>query len=463
MVLYRRRFWRRWFSSQFPKFHTETPIRVCVSIQDFPTQGGVGTVLKGIEEVTHGIWQLEYLTQYLGPDADKYIIHTFGTRRMTPWYFPFVWLYVLFGIWKFISLMRHNAGYHIILPQDAVFSGALAGIAGKLTGVRVVCIDHGDLSLFTPRNKRILQEERIRAIARKDWPWFVRFFASKLLIFYWPSRFLLARIAARFIDHYLIPGVMGDSADEGCQIIGIHPNRITRYRSMIDINRHNLPDTTLRATLREQRGLLSNALVVAIICRLAPEKGLDIALESISQALFALSPQQQERVQVVIAGDGPLRKQVEHMICQRGLSRYCSLWGELSPDEVIELLGISDIFLYTSTRGACYAMAVLEAMASACAVIASTEPLSNALLLSEGRGFAVPAGNSDQTSQALLTLLQDEQLCQRMGEHARAYIAQYHSPEMFRRTLLQATGYSQHDVVCHNDNTPLTHQTRRHE
>ncbi|GEM_PF-516588 len=422
--------------------------RVCVSIQDFPTFGGVGTVLEGMVEVMRERWQVEYLTQYLGPGAERYIIHKFGTRRMTPWYFPFVWLYVLSGIRKFVALMRHHANFRVVLPQDAVFSGALAGIAGKLTGVCVVCIDHGDLSLFTPRNKHILQQERMRAIAGKSWPWPVRFAARQLLAFYWPSRYLLARIASRYIDAYLIPGVPGDSVDEGCQLLGISPHRVTRYGSMIDIHRHPLLDEEMRAAQRREKGLPVDALVIAIACRLAPEKGLDIALESISQALATLTEVQRERVRVVIAGDGPLRQQVEQDIIRHNFGQYCQLWGTLSSSEVIALLGISDIFLYTSTRGACYAMAVLEAMASACAVVASTEPLSNALLLSEGRGFAVPAGDVAATSAALAQLLNNEQLCQQMGQLARQYIATYHSPEMFRRTLERATGWTRlHELI----------------
>lgn len=427
--------------------------KVCVVIQDFPTRGGVGTVLQDIEYVTRDRWQIEYLTQYLGPGAKQYTIHTFGTRRMTPWYFPFVWLYVLSGICQFITLMRHKAGYHLLLPQDAVFSGALAGIAGKLTGVPVLCIDHGDLSLFTPRNQRILRQERISAIAQKDWPWFVRFCARTLLVFYWPSRYLLARIAARCIDHYLIPGVEGDSIDEGCRIIGIAPEHITRYKSMIDIRKHIVLSETLKSARRKQKGLPPNALIIAIICRLAPEKGLEIALESIRRALNVLAPHQRERVHVVIAGDGPLRAQVEQKIHQYNLSACCSLWGELPPAEVTDLLSISDIFLYTSTRGACYAMAILEAMASACAVIASTEPLSNALLLAEERGLAVPAGDIEQTEQALLSLLYDEERCRHMGKLARAYIAEYHSPTIFRDMLLRATERARHTSAERNDHS----------
>ncbi len=446
-VSYRHELWSRVQAALFPSPQVNAHTHVCVCIQDFPTTGGVLTVLQGLADVMKGIWQVEYLTQYLGPNADEYIIHTFGTRRMTPWYFPFVWLYVLSGTRKLLSLLRRGAGYSLILPQDGVFSSALAGLAGKLTGVRVVCIDHGNLSFFTRRNSRVYRTERIAMLATKSWPWIIRLLARGLLALYWPSLSLMARIAACCIDHYLIPGVAGDGVDEGCKLIGIQSGRVTRYGSMIDIHRHGIPDAASKTTTRSQKGISDDAIVVAIVCRLAPEKGLDIALASLSQALSTLSSAQRTRVRVVIAGDGPLRRYIEEEIYRLDLGQYCSLWGELSADEVVTLLGISDIFLYTSTRGACMAMAVLEAMASSCAVIASTEPLSNAVLLSEGRGIAISTGDIEQTSKALIHLLSDVELCHRMGKLAREYVSLHHSPEIFRRTLLRATRWSSLDIL----------------
>jgi len=313
----------------------------------------------------------------------------------------------------------------------------LAGLAGKLTGARVVCIDHGDLSLFTERIRRVYAAEYLSVVAKKPWP--VRLAVKGLLAAYWPSRYLLGRIAARTVDHFLIPGVAGDSIEEGYKKIGIHDSRVTRYGSMIDINRHALPDAVSRAAQREQIGAADDAIVIAMVCRLSPEKGIDIALESISQALAALSADRRARVRLLIAGDGPIRKQVEASIRRFGLGQYCTLLGELSTGKVNTLLGISDIFLYTSTRGACFAMAILEAMASGCAVIASTEPLSNEVLLAEERGIAVPPRDVAETGKALERLLNDVELCHRMGVAARDYIAAHHSPTLFRRNLLRAT------------------------
>lgn len=425
----------------FPPVSNTELTRVCVVVPSFPSMGGILTVLDGINQVTKDTWNIEYLTQFLEPGHDRYIVRSFGSRLMTPLYFPFAWLYVISGLLKFLSLMRHGAGYHLLLPQDGIFSGALAGIAGKLTGVRVVCIDHGDISLFTPRNIQVYRKERIAAIATKSWPWLVRFAAKSLLFFYWPSRFIAARIAARFVDHYLIPGVPGDSIDEGCRIIGLPSGRVTRFASMIDIDRHCIHDVEIRSNLRKDRGLPADSIIVTIACRLSAEKGLDIALESIDQALTLLPLQQHERVRVVIAGDGPLRIQLERDIRQRNMEQMCLLWGELRPDEVRELLSISDIFLYTSTRGACMAMAMLEAMAAGCAVIASTEPLANAVLLDEGKGIAVPPSDVERTSKALLRLLQDVKLCHHMGALAREYICDHHSPVQFKQLLLTVAGY----------------------
>jgi glycosyltransferase involved in cell wall biosynthesis len=180
-------------------------------------------------------------------------------------------------------------------------------------------------------------------------------------------------------------------------------------------------------------------------------------LESVSRALAGLSSELRARVRIIIAGDGPLRQQVEEGILLRGLSQAFSLWGETSAGDVISLLSISDIFLYTSTRGSCFSMAVLEAMASGCAVIASTEPLSNARLLAEGRGIAVPPGDAEQTALALVQLVNDLELCHRMGDLARDYIAVHHSAAVFRRTLLRATYWSGLDEFLHVEMEHETH------
>ncbi len=427
----------------FPKSSLSSPIRVCVAVPAFPVPGGVLTVLEGIEQVTKNVWQIEYVTNYVGKQSENYVVHQFGTKKTGYWQFPMVWIYFIAGCRKLLSLMHYRSTYHVILSQDGIFTGALAALAGKLAGVRVVCIDHGHLTLL---NSKSYRAERVKILQGRAW--YRRALSRFLYLFYWPSLSLLAHITARLTDCFLVPGIAGDGVEEICMQLGVPASRLVRFASMISTENHPVLSTTTRAELRTNKNLPANAIVIAIACRLAPEKGLDIALESISHALSQVSSLR-ERIAVVIAGDGPLHQKLEDDIDRLGLGQTCMLWGDITQHEVCELFAISDIFLYTSIRGACFPMAVLEAMASGCAVIASTQPSSNAHLLADGRGIAVHAGDVEQTSIALTTLIRNLPLCREMGKLARKYIESHHSPEAFRRTLLRATCWSDLDTLLH--------------
>jgi glycosyltransferase involved in cell wall biosynthesis len=432
-------------------FHpVELPVRpepVCIALPLFPHLGGIMTVVQDIDRVMRDVWRIEYLTQHVGPHAERFVVRKFGAAWTSPWNFPLVWLYLISGFVKCLSLMRNGAGYRLILPQDATYTGAYAALAAKLAGIRTVCIDHGDLTLLNAHNKALYRSERIRVYTKKEWPRLLKSVARICLEFYFPSRSLLARISARLVDHFLIPGVKGDGVEEICKDLGIPASRIMRYASMVDSQRHVIVDALTIAKVRERMAVPADAIVIAIVCRLSPDKGLNIALESISRALVALSPEIRARLRVVIVGDGPICGEIEADIQARKLEETCLMLGEASPPEVLSILTVSNIFLYTSTRGTGVPIAVLEAMASCCAVIASTEPIANALLLADGRGIPVSPGDVAQTVRALVQLINNPELCRRMGILARDYVAANHSPTNFRRVLLQATFWSDLDKL----------------
>src|SRR5205085_1512593 len=139
------------------------------------------------------------------------------------------------GACKLLSLMHQGASYGLIIPQDGVFSGALAAFIGRLTGVRVVCFDHANLTWYKNGGYR---RERLRALDGKAWPWLLRQLAKALLAFYWPSLRAFARLTTAQADHLLSPGVPGDEVDEICRELHIPPSRVTRFNVAIDMQRH---------------------------------------------------------------------------------------------------------------------------------------------------------------------------------------------------------------------------------
>jgi glycosyltransferase involved in cell wall biosynthesis len=414
------------------------PVRVCIPISGFPVAGGMRSVLAGVAQVMGDRWKMAYLTHHKGQRAEGLEIETFGRRVASPWYFPFVWLYWLAGGRKLFALLRRGPGYDLILPQDGVHSGAFAALVGKIAGVRVVCMDHGNVALL---DNPTFRSEVIGRI--QGYPWYRRTAARLQLPFYRVSMRLLARIAARCAEQFLVAGDEVEAVYR--ENLGVHPARIIRYVYMLDADRFIPPEKKARAKIRAEHGIPENAIMITLINRFVPEKGLDLAIEGIAQALSTLSPDVRMRVKVLIAGDGPLRSQIEERIWRHGLDSTCRLWGEAAPSDVVMLLAISDIFLYSGTRGTNYSMAVLEAMAAGCAVIATTHPLSNAKLLAEGRGIALAAEEIEPICEALVRLVNDPELCLQMGHLARNYVAAQHNATMLKRALMRTTFWSELD------------------
>jgi heparosan-N-sulfate-glucuronate 5-epimerase len=424
-------------SNLFSQTKSLNDMRICVPITAFPFTGGMRTILVKIEQVMAGDWQMEYLTGNVGADAEKFTIYQFGHGRANPWEFPYVWLYVFEGFWKLFSLLRQGKNYTIILPQDGVYTSAFAALAGKLAGKRVVCIDHGNLD--TLRNA-IYRKHIVENLAKKT-P-IKRIVKHLLLVFYWPSLKLFALLSARLVDHYCVPGVAGDGIEEICKWLGIGSSSLTRFVNAIDLDRYCILDAPSKIRLREEKNIPADAIVVATICRLTPEKGVDIAIKSINYALTLLPSDLSERVRFIIVGDGALREQLKNMIHELELEDTCILWGEVSPETARLFHGLSDIYLYTGTRGGGHSLAILEAMASGCAVIASEQPLANVCILAEGRGITVPVGDIKQTGEALVKLISDSALRHQMGVLSRRYVEQYNTDATFKRVLLRVTCWS---------------------
>ncbi|PZR92470.1 MAG: hypothetical protein DLM67_14930 [Candidatus Nephthysia bennettiae] len=411
------------------------PERVLVPVTGFPVTGGIRAVLGGIAEAMRNEWRMEYLARDVRPHGADIVIHRFGSRLTSPWQFPTVWLYVLAGAAALGRLLRREHAYRLVLAQDSVFTGAFTALVGRLAGARVVAVEHGTITF--PYSS-VYKAERLNELAAAS---SLRRLSTRIgLSLYWPSLRALSWTAVRCTDHFLVAGQ--ESADVYLQELGVPPSKITRWRFMIDAATYTPPDPAARSEQRARLGVPSDAILISIVARFSPAKGLEIALACLGRAVSRLPGDLKQRVRIVIAGDGPLRAQLEEDIVRHGLSEKVALLGEKSSEEVVGLLGMTDIFLYTSTRGTNYSMAVLEAMASGCAVIASTEPRSNAELLSEGRGIAIPSGEPDALTDALARALADIPGCHQMGKLARTYISEVHTEEALRRSLLRACGWS---------------------
>jgi glycosyltransferase involved in cell wall biosynthesis len=407
---------------------------VCISLPAFPVSGGTRAIVTAMASAMKDEWDVTYLTNRVGSKTDGMIVEAFGGRISTPWQFPNVWFHAMAGLNTLRRLIRQGKEFRIILPQDGSYTAFFSAMVGKACGARVVSVEHGTVML--PYSD-IYRGERIAGL---NGEWFVRRLADRLrLALYWFSLHLMASMAARFTDLFM---VAGDEIEETYrERLGIHFSQIVRFNPSIDAELFRPLDDVERKSQRERLGLVDSNLVIVMNGRLAPEKGLEIALEAVAEARERLNADRAARLRLLLAGSGPSRADVEAKLRACRLTPISRLVGEADPSEVAALLGVSDVFLYTSVRGTNTSLAVLEAMAAGCAVIASEQPASHAELLADCRGISTPPGDVTATSVGLLRVLQDDNLRINLGKLARNYVIHKYSQIALKRALLRATFY----------------------
>lgn len=385
------------------------------------------SVLFGVERAMAGEWELEYLTQHVGPSDGKRVIHRFGTARAHPWNVPEVWEYTRAGHAALRRLLQ-SARYDLLLPQDGVYTSFFTMKSAAAAAIPVMAMDHGNVTL--PASKTF-REERLNT----DRPLFSRPLAAARFALYRRTLIRMTAEVARGADAFLAAG--DDVADAWVEEFGVPRARITPFPFSVDAKEYEPLREGERLVERASLGVPPDGLLLAMVNRLVPEKAPELALRTIAQAASLLADDERRRLRVVIAGEGPLRTQLERDIVQLGLTSVCSLTGALSARRVSLLLRSSDAFLYTATRGI-NSLAVLEAMAAGCAVVATAVPELIANYLADGRGIAVSPGDAEGLSRGLARVLADVEAARSMGRRARAYVAQHHSDAALRSSLRQA-------------------------
>ena len=156
---------------------------------------------------------------------------------------------------------------------------------------------------------------------------------------------------------------------------------------------------------------------ILCVARLDRQKGLDCLIRA-----CALLAEQGTDFQCVIAGDGPERGSLEHLIAELGLSERVVLLGSKTQDQVRELLLKAAIKVLPS-RSEGIPVALMEAMALKVPII-STRIMGIPELIEDGvSGFLVPSDDVDALADRMHTLLTDEKMRHRFAENGYAKVS----------------------------------------
>jgi glycosyltransferase involved in cell wall biosynthesis len=156
-----------------------------------------------------------------------------------------------------------------------------------------------------------------------------------------------------------------------------------------------------------------DAPYVAVVSRLVPKKGIEVALESVRLLL-----DRGVQVRLVVAGEGPCRADLERRIVELGIGDSVALPGHLEGEDLHGLVRHS-LFQLVPSHWESFGVVCLEGMAAGKAIVASRVGGIPDIVRDGETGILVPPSDPVALADAVATLLADPDLARRLGEAGR--------------------------------------------
>ncbi len=199
--------------------------------------------------------------------------------------------------------------------------------------------------------------------------------------------------------------------DEGRNVMiknGVCPEHIKVIFNGIDTARMPERDPSVLSEFG-----IKDELVISILSRLSPEKGIHFLCDSVKE----LKNKTSVPFKLLLIGDGELTEEIKEKLKADKTDDTVILTGYRNDTD--KLLAASDIYLNTSEQEA-MSLAILEALANGLPVVATDVGGNHDLVNMGGScGFTVKYGDTEDLSNKVKLLLEDEELRRQYGEIAR--------------------------------------------
>jgi len=157
---------------------------------------------------------------------------------------------------------------------------------------------------------------------------------------------------------------------------------------------------------------------VLFVGSLIPRKGLPFLVEAAKKIV-----KEYMETKFIIVGEGPLRNQLQIKLEAANLSGNFRFLGNLKDDTLSAVYNCSDVFALPSNQEG-QGIVLLEAQASAKPVVAFDVGGVNEAVRNGETGLLVKWGRTDKLADAIMKLLSDKALREKMGAEGRRFVAE---------------------------------------
>jgi glycosyltransferase involved in cell wall biosynthesis len=211
----------------------------------------------------------------------------------------------------------------------------------------------------------------------------------------------------------LVIAVSHNSAGKAAQFYDVDKSKVRVVPNGVDTKRFKPNEDG--EVLKRRLGLVDKH-VVLFVGRLIPRKGLLFLFEAAKRVV-----KERDNAIFVIVGNGPLRSSLTSHLVRLGFSRNFLFLGDVKEKMLPNLYACADVFALPSVQEG-QGIALLEAQASGKPVVAFKVGGVKEAVSDGNSGFLVERGNSEGLAEAILRLLSNPALRQRMGAKGREFV-----------------------------------------
>jgi len=128
-----------------------------------------------------------------------------------------------------------------------------------------------------------------------------------------------------------------------------------------------------------------------------------------------------QNVKFILAGKGPLEKNLKRLVHSLDLDRNISFVGYINQERLLEYYQEASIFVHPSYHEG-LPTTILEAVSCGIPVVATAVAGTSEVITDGETGYLVPPKDPDKLATAILSLLNDKELRERMGKNASEHV-----------------------------------------
>jgi glycosyltransferase involved in cell wall biosynthesis len=173
----------------------------------------------------------------------------------------------------------------------------------------------------------------------------------------------------------------------------------------------------------------SEAPTIAFVGRLRRYKGVDWVMRALPRVLA-----QQPNTKLLVVGDGPFAPELKLMAARLGVAHAVAFLGFLPMAEKVRRMQEAWVVVQPSPKEG-WGLTVVEAGACGTAVVAADSPGLRDSVRRDETGLLVPFDDTSAMADALLRVLGDRELRERLARNGIAWAAQHQWPDCAARSL----------------------------